>query len=100
MPPEIQAMIWAEKMQKPGLHVLNVQVPLKGSPNKNNDEGVRKIKLTKPCHIWSPVLLPGRFGHQSVSDVKDITHELRLRSGPTSLAGYRRMTLLVWCFEG
>jgi hypothetical protein len=60
MPPEIQAMIWAEKMQKPGLHFLTVQVPLKGGPNNNNDAGVRKIKLTEPCHKVIEVHAPYR----------------------------------------
>lgn len=60
MPPEIQSMIWAEKMRKPGLHFLAVQVPLKGGPQNNNEHGLRKIKLTETCHKVAEVHAPYR----------------------------------------
>lgn len=60
MPPEIQAMIWAERMQKPGLHFLAVQVPLKNSPQNNNAQGLRKIKLAETCHKVAELHTPYR----------------------------------------
>ncbi|KAB5578135.1 hypothetical protein GE09DRAFT_541600 [Coniochaeta sp. 2T2.1] len=50
MPAEIQGMIWAEKMRKPGLYFLAVHVPHKATLANCNEHGVRKIKLTEPCH--------------------------------------------------
>ena len=53
-------MVWAERMQKPGLHFLVVQVPLKGGPANDNEQGLRKIKLTETCHQVAEVHAPYR----------------------------------------
>ena len=50
MPAEIQGMVWTEKMRKPGLHFLAVHVPLNATSANCNEHGLRKIKLTEPCH--------------------------------------------------
>lgn len=60
LPPEIQAMVWTEKMEKPGLHFLAVHVPLKEHPVNNNEMGVRKIKLTEACHKVHEITSPYR----------------------------------------
>lgn len=60
MPPEIQSMIWAEKMQKPGLHFLAVHVPLNEHPANSNEMGIRKIKLTEICHKVDSIHSPYR----------------------------------------
>lgn len=60
MPPEIQGMIWAEKLRKPGLHFLAVHVFPVFKLHNSNSAGVSKIILTEISHDVSELEYPYR----------------------------------------